>query len=424
MSAFSPTSVPMPPRRLLTRLVLPAVLVAGAAGALLWTGWRSLMPVPTVDVVPVSVRAAAPGAPAPEGVAATQEGAPIQAPGWVEPSPFPVMVPALTPGIVRSVKVLEGERVAAGQVLVELVDDEQRIALQLSEAALKEVKAKRAEMQDELRRKEGLVESGAASAGEVARLRLRIDAMAAAEQAADADRRMKELALARTQVRAPAAGVVMARLAVPGMSAGAMQDGKPLVELYDPAELQVRADVPLADAGRLAPGMRAEIALDVLPDRVFRGEVVRILHQADIAKNTVQAKVRIVDPAPELRPEMLARVKLFPRVAAGAPGAARAAGRSSVWVPAGAVDASAKPPSVLVVAGLSDGRGTLERRTIEAAGRGDGAWVPVASGLRAGDLVVAEPAGAPAPGTRVRITEKWRDAASAAAKEGAHDGSH
>ena len=403
------TQIPAPPRRVLTRYVLPVTLVAAAAAALAWTGWRSFLPVPTVEAVPVSVRAAAVAdGTADQGHAdaksATHEGPPVQAPGWIEPSPFAVMVPALTPGIVRRVAVLEGERVEAGQVLVELVDDEQRIALKLAEATLAEVRAKRREMEDELRRKEKLVESGAASAGEVARLRLRIEAMAAAEQAADAERLMKELSLSRTQVRAPIAGVVLARLAVPGMAAGSMQDGKALVELYDPAQLQVRADVPLADAGRVAIGDRAEIAVDVMPDRTFRGEVIRVVQQADIAKNTVQAKVRLLDPVPQLKPEMLARVKLFPQVAGEA--TAAASGRSTVWVRADLVDANATSPAVSVVAGLEDGRGTVERRPVTLAGPARDGWIAVATGLRAGDLVISGPS--PAPGARVRVTEPWR----------------
>lgn len=403
------TQIPAPPTRVLTRYVLPVTLVAAAAAALAWTGWRSFLPVPTVEVVPVSVRAAAVADEAAnQGHAksqpATHEGPPVQAPGWIEPSPFAVMVPALTPGIVKRVAILEGERVEAGQVLVELVDDEQRIALKLAEATLAEVRAKRREMEDELGRKARLVESGAASAGEVARLRLRIEAMTAAEQAADAERLMKELSLSRTQVRAPIAGVVLARLAVPGMAAGSMQDGKALVELYDPAQLQVRADVPLADAGRIAIGDRAEIAVDVMPDRTFRGEVIRVVQQADIAKNTVQAKVRLLDPAPQLKPEMLARVKLFPQVAGEA--TAAASGRSTIWVRADLVDANAASPAVSVVAGLEDGRGTVERRTVTLAGPARDGWIAVTTGLRAGDLVISGTS--PAPGARVRVTEPWR----------------
>ena len=423
------STIPHPPRRLLTRIVLPLTLVAASVGTLLWTGWRSFIPVATVDVVPVSLRAGTASSTSSDRndpsakPTVKREGAPVQAPGWIEPSPFPVMVPALTPGVVRTVLVLEGERVEAGQVLVEMNDEEQRIGVRLAEATLAEARAKRREMEDELSRKARLVESGAASAGEVSRLKIRIDAMRAAEEGADAERAMRALILERTKVRAPIAGVVMARLAVPGMIGGGMQDGKPLIELYDPSQLQVRADVPLADAGRIAIGDRAEVTVDVLPDRTFRAEVIRVVHQADIAKNTVQAKVRIIDPDAALKPEMLARVKLFPQMPGGSGGSGNAPSSSGAdtashmsteqgnfWINDDCVDTSTTPPSVLLIAGLEDGRGTIERRAVGAIGESERGWRPVASGLRAGDMAVKNPLSAPQPGTRVRVTESWRQA--------------
>lgn len=453
------TAIPQPSRRFFTRMVLPTVIVGGALATLLWTSWQSLLPARSFEVVPVVVRsgvgnasgadASAPGAgdgaisestgmaDEPAGAPArsgTVDGPAIQAPGWVEPAPFPVMVPALTPGIVREVLVLEGERVAKDQPVATLYSEEHVIALQLADAMLAEVQAKRAEMQDELQRKGKLVASGAAAQGEVTRLGLRIGAMDAAVHAAEAERAMKALALERTQVRAPIAGVVMARLATPGMAAGGMQDAKPIVELYDPAQLQVRADVPLADAGLIAIGNRAEIKLDVLPERVFRGQVVRIVHLADIAKNTVQAKVRIDDPAPELKPEMLARVKLFPRRAGTGPapagggsdaggGAASnpgSSGRQRIWARRSLVNTAATPPTALAVAGLQDGIGTAELRTLVIGTSQEGEWIEVLEGLRAGDLLIDAGGDALRPGDRVRIKESWRNGAGDAQKGSTH----
>ena len=420
------TDIPRPPSRFVTRLAVPIALVAAAVAALAWTGWRTLAPVPAVDVVPVSMRAAqaargpASGAVGPAAAPSAAEGPPVQAPGWVEPSPFPVAVPALVAGTVRTVLVLEGERVEEGQVLAELVDDEQRIEVRLADAALAEAEARLREAEDEHARKSKLVASGAASAGEVARLAIRIDGLRAAASAAAAQRDLRALALERTKVRAPMAGVVMARLAVPGMPAGAMRDGKPLIELYDPAQLQVRADVPLADAGRVAIGDRAEVSLDVVPGRTLRGEVIRIVQQADIAKNTVQAKVRILDAAPELMPEMLARVRILPRIAPGADGGQPARAAKSVpWVPDACIDRSGGGAAVLVVAGLDAGRGTVERRAVEL-GTADGGWTEVRDGLRAGDMAIAAPASAPRAGSRVRVVESWRDGGAREAGHGVH----
>ena len=70
-------TIPMPPRRTLTRLVLPAALVGAALAALAVTSWRGLLPAAEVDVVPVSMRAV--GAPDPQA----QPGPPLVcSPQW------------------------------------------------------------------------------------------------------------------------------------------------------------------------------------------------------------------------------------------------------------------------------------------------------------------------------------------------------
>jgi len=213
-------------------------------------------------------------------------------------------------------------------------------------------------------------------------------------------------------VRAPADGVVMARLASPGMVAGDMREGAPLMELYDPASLQVRADVPLSDAGLIAIGQPAEVQVDVLPNRVFAGRVVRVVHQADIAKNTLQAKVLLLEPAPELRPEMLARVRILvgETTAKMVPGTAGTAGtatraRQSVWMPEQAIHREGDAVRAVVVASLRDGVGVADVRDLRLSGAAVDGWVEVLDGLRAGDLLVTVDSGTPAPGQRVRVSD-------------------
>ena len=70
--------------------------------------------------------------------------------------------------------------------------------------------------------------------------------------------------------------------------------------------------MPLADVAMVGAGQPAEIVVDLLPDTVFTGEVLRFVHRADLQKNTVEAKVRINDPSELLKPDMLARVRILP----------------------------------------------------------------------------------------------------------------
>jgi len=415
-------SIPRPPSRWITRAAIPITIVVIAVGALLWTAWDSLVPAAVVDVVPVAARTrAASSTTAAVGEADSsgerREGAAVQAPGWIEPSPFPILVPTLTPGIVRSVHALEGARVQTGDVLVELVDEQQQIDVRRAEAEVAAALAMLRETEDEHARKSKMVAAGAASAGEVARLSLRADALRAALAAREADAAQRVLARERTKVRAPADGVVMVRTVVPGMAVSDMQDAKPLFELYDPTSLQIRADIPLADAGRVAVGDRAEISADVLPGKTMAGEVIRIVHQADIAKNTVQAKVRIIDPPSALKPDMLTRVRIMPK---GSTKADSMGGGDKValWVPSGCVQRKADHDEVLVVQTSPRGDSILDARAVET-GAVDAGWTEIRAGIRAGDLAVANPSTAPPAGSRVVARESWRHAS-----KGGADGVH
>lgn len=410
------TSIPMPGPRIASRVLLPASVVACALGLLAWASWRAWAPLPSVPAVAVIVRpvalASAGSGNESSGTArpgAAAAGPVVQAPGWIEPAPFPVTASALVPGIVREVLVLEGDRVDSGQVVARLVDDQFRIMLARADAELRMRQAERDAMQDELTRKTKLLATGAVSAGEVARLDLKVQGASAACDQAKAMRDDAALALERTLVRAPSAGLVMARLAAPGSFVGMDAATAGVVQLFDPTSLQVRTDVPLADAGRLAPGQRAEVQVDALPGRTVPGRIVRLVQQADIAKNTVQAKVLLEDPPEGLFPDMLARVRIRTGAASagGSPGAGGAA-RSEVVVPesacagAAARDDGLRVAQIPVISDVRDGIGTVEIRSVTLAPSDDGTgWTVAIDGLRPGDLVA--PSAAAHAGRKVRV---------------------
>ena len=83
---------------------------------------------------------------------------------------------------------------------------------------------------------------------------------------------------------------------------------------YDPDKLQARIDVPLSEAAQLKPGQAALVRSNFLPDNVFRGVVTRITGEADLQRNTLQAKVAIESPDGRLRPEMLCRAEFLASV--------------------------------------------------------------------------------------------------------------
>ncbi len=486
------TVVPPPRRRWATRLLLPVAILGATAAILAFAARDALFAATSVDVVrviakPVEITG---DADSPAGGAIV-----AQAPGWVEPDPYPLYVSALTPGIVKDVLVLEGQRVSKTSVVARLVDDDAKLALLRAEAerdrrkaqlaaaqtewdnpvARKRMVAVAAAMIDETKAELNTVEamiveqkaklaetqagydrirklgSGAASELDIEQAKFKVEAQraavesatkqravaeakqarAAAELAAaqrdlelrilerkeldtaraelaDAEAALKEaqLRLTRMEIVSPFDGLVMTRIAAPGsrvMLEGGDADASHIVHLYDPKHLQVRADVPLGDASKVGVGQRAQVVVDVLPDRVFSGKITRVVHQADIGKNTLQVKVAIEDPTADLKPEMLARVKFFalPR---GEKNEAVKRTELRVFVPNNALGANPAPGTESAV-WLVDGGSSRAKRQLVRLSTVAGGWTQIASGLNPGDVLIVQPPATLREGDRVKINE-------------------
>ena len=227
----------------------------------------------------------------------------------------------------------------------------------------------------------------------------------AAVMRAEAQRDEAKLELDRMVIRAPISGYVQRRLKTPGDKVMLGMDGTHsahLVHLYDPSRIQVRVDVPLADAAHVYVGQPCEVVVEVLPDRVFRGKVLRSTHEADLQKNTLQFKVQVIDPDPVLRPEMLTRVKFLPRgTSSESPGRPSQSNNSRVLVPRAAVDNTGDQPRVWVVTNRRADRGDLipvPVQVVEARGE----WLLVSGDVHAGAIIAIDFSGAQ-PGERVAI---------------------
>jgi HlyD family secretion protein len=527
-AASRAVTVPEPRRRWASRVLLPLGMAGAVLALLAYASRDALLPATEVRVVPVVVRAAvrpadgaaSPGSGGGRSSTAAEGSFTLQAPGWVEPEPYPVAVTALADGVVEEVLVLEGDAVKKGDVVARLVPDDARLALAQAGAAVRqregELAAARAahaaaragwdnpvertravaageaalaesraelerlpslvaaeqsradELADAARRKEQSAASSAASASELVQAKLKAEAqqallastrangpvlearvrqqeaeLAAAREAARlriAERQALDtgeaavtqaqgaldhaksvrdearLRLARMEVRAPADGVVMSRHAEPG-SAMMLNTDNPrsahAVRLYDPAKLQVRVDVPLADAARVTVGQRAQVVVGVLPDRTFAGVVTRVVPEADIQRNTLQVKVRIDDPAPQLRPEMLARVRFADAREVADAASAAPAGAQQVFAPESMLKREGRNRATVWV--FDPERGEAAIRTVTLGGGRAEGWVAIADGLRPGDELIAEAASPLRPGSRVKVVGEAEVPAAATA---------
>jgi len=79
-------------------------------------------------------------------------------------------------------------------------------------------------------------------------------------------------------------------------------------------------DVPLASVGGVREGQEVEVRSEVTGAAAAKGVVLRVQRESDLLKNTLQVKVRLLDPDPLLRPETLVRARfLAPPGTDGAP---------------------------------------------------------------------------------------------------------
>jgi len=287
----------------------------------------------------------------------------------------------------------EGDAVAAGQVLARLSRDvldasvaqnaaqiaRADAAVAQARSSIVEAQANRVQVDLALARTRDLLSSGnvsretfeqrqAAAQTAAARLDLSSNALRAAEADrayAEAQRRELLVRLARTELRAPVAGVVSRRIA--RLGAVVMGAGDPLFRIIQDGAIELEADVPETSLAKLRPGQPARI---------------------DTASGPRTGRVRLVSPEVS-RTSRLGRVRVQvdgdgPLVIGSfARAGVEVARREGVLAPLSAV---LFQPDGAVVQVVHDG--LVETRRVRVGLRAGG-MAEIQDGLRAGETVVS-----------------------------------
>jgi RND family efflux transporter MFP subunit len=382
-------------------VVVAVLLVAGAAGG--WAAW--------VRREPLAVRTAV-------AQAATAAGGPasvLDASGYVT-ARRQATVSAKITGKIVEVLIEEGMRVEEGAVLARLDDTEAKaqLALARSQAAaarslLAEIRAQLAQAERDFARQEELFRRELVSAQSLDAARAQRDALrgrlaATQDQIGVAQEQVEvaEVQLANTVVRAPFAGVVVAKAAQPGemispISAGGGFTRTGIGTIVDMDSLEIQVDVNEAFINRVTPEQPVEATLNAYPDWKIPGSVIAIIPTADRNKATVKVRIAIKARDPRIVPDMGVRVAFLGSAGSGSPGP----GATAVVVPADAVVTGPGGQSaVFVFAGDK-----VERRPV-TLGSAAGSTRQVLSGLRAGEQVVVSPPGSLEDGARVKLARE------------------
>ena len=272
-------------------------------------------------------------------------------------------------GVIAEVAVDEGQEVEAGALLFRLRDSEQRAVLAAAEAD--RVLAERAH--DRARQ---LMTQGVLAGAE-------LDRVVAERDAARARLEHARVNLERTEIRAPFAGMLGARLVSPG---DRVSPERELVRLDAVARLKLVFTLPEIVVGLAHVGTPLTVRVAAWPDESFAGVVYFVAPAVETRTRRLLVKAHVQNEARRLRPGMFANVEL--EVAARA---------DRLLVPESALVQDGAGTFVWRIA--EDG--TAARAPIEVGLRHDGR-VEVVTGLAAGDRVVSAGTHKIAPGTPLR----------------------
>ena len=337
-------------------------------------------------------------------------GAVLDASGYVVARRVATVSAKIT-GKVREVLIEEGQTVKAGQVLatLDLVDADAQLALSKAQLAVAKsnvgnIKAQLVEGERNVQRNESLLNKHFVSQAVYDQAVAQRDALAAqlaaaqdSEGVAREQLRISGIGIDNTVVRAPFAGVVIAKSAQPGeiispLSAGGGFTRTGVCTIVDMNSLEAEVDVGEAFIGRVQPAMPVEVTLNSYPDWKIPAYVINIIPTGDRSKATVKVRIGFKALDPRILPDMGARVT-FLEPAAPADSVAQ---KPRVIAPAAAIVKRDGADAVFTFDG-----GKVALRKIKTGGqRSDG--VEVVEGLSGGETVVLDPPGDLRDGASVR----------------------
>jgi len=249
-------------------------------------------------------------------------------------------------GRVDQIKVDLGDSVAAGQVLIHINDEEQKLLVQQNEAILfqslerlglknendrikdvrdaPDVRRAQADLTDALQRLtrvKSMVDQGIAPIADLDGAQARHkSALAAYDSSLNQARNMiqaieqyraqldfQRKKLRDTSVRAPFAGFVKERTINPGQF---VRVNTALITLVKIDPIRLRLDVPERMAPWVKVGQMAEVLIEAYQDKKFRGKIWRISPTVEQTKRTFVVEVLIENPGGALKPGSYARARI------------------------------------------------------------------------------------------------------------------
>lgn len=287
-----------------------------------------------------------------------------------------VTITAQVSEIIGRIAFESGDRVTAGQILVEQAGGEEY-------AALNEARATEREARQEQERFQDLAERGIAPTQRVQETQAALDRATARVRAVEAR-------LANRIIRAPFDGVVGLRNVSTGELVG---PGDVIATLDDVSRIKLDFTVPERFLSVMSPGLEVVAESDAFPGQTFDGVITNVDSRIDPVTRAVTVRAEIDNEDGRLVPGMLLTIEVRRDV------------REHPAIPETAVMRRSEQAFVYVVP-VSESP-VLEMRNVELGVR-SGVLIEVVSGLEPGERVVSEGTHRVRPGAPVQVTRQWQ----------------
>ena len=279
-----------------------------------------------------------------------------------------ITVTAKVAGIVNEIGFQEGQKVKAGDMLIQFDAAERRAEIDQTAAEANRAIALRNEISIKLERAQALNRTGAGTSAQVEDLTAQMKSLEGSIASAQAQRKGAEARLEELTIRAPFAGRVGSR----SVSLGAyVAPGTRITTLDDLSRVRLDFAMPENLLGRLKAGQTVNATSAAYQGRVFKGTVATIDTRVEQTTRTARLTADFDNPDEALKPGMFLSVSL------------EVTSRD---------DAVIVPEEAIVSEGLrqvvypvKDNK--VERRVIRI-GQRQGGKVEVLEGLKAGETIV------------------------------------
>ncbi len=276
--------------------------------------------------------------------------------------------------IIARIDFQDGQEVEQGDVLVEMISDEQSALLEEARSELDEAK-------DQYDRIRPLAERGYATGTQLDERRREFET-------AQARYRAMESRLQDRLVIAPFSGVVGLRT----ISVGALvEPGTVITTLNDISVMKLDFSVPETFLTTLRPGLPIRAYSRAMGERVFQGEVASIDNQIDPVTRSILVRAIIPNTDKLLRPGLLMSVELVK------------APRDTLVISEEALIRRAGQSFVYIVVPAEGGGEVVEQRKVVTGGRRAGD-LEILEGLSPGEFVITHGTIKVRPGMKVTIS--------------------